>query len=236
MRKQLKTLTMAMVCIAMTVCVSCKKNNENPGGGGTGGGTGGTTHEYVDLGLPSGLLWATCNVGATNAEDCGDYFAWGETSQKSSYDLSNYKWCKGSDTTMTKYCTQSDFGYNGFVDNKTVLELEDDAARVNWGDNWRMPTETEMDELSKNCTWTWMTLNGKYGYLVTGKNGNSIFLPAAGYREGTSLEHADSRGYYWTSSLTSRSDGAFYLFIDSANVDPDSESMRNKGFSVRPVR
>ena len=102
-------------------------------------------HEYVDLGLPSRIKWATCNVGATTPEEYGDYFAWGETEPKDNYDWSTYKWCNESNATMTKYCTDSSYGT---VDNKTVLELEDDAAYVNWGGNWRMPTKAELDELT----------------------------------------------------------------------------------------
>ena len=115
-----------MVCMAMALCVSCKKDNAEPsggntGGGNTGGGGGGTgSHEYVDLGLPSGLLWATCNVGADSPDDYGDYFAWGETETKSDYDWDTYKWCNGSENTLTKYCTKSSYGT---VDNKTVLEM-----------------------------------------------------------------------------------------------------------------
>ena len=108
-------------------------------------------HEWVDLGLPSGTLWATCNVGADNPEDYGDYFAWGETEPKVIYNWSTYKWCNGSVNTMTKYCTDS--GY-GTVDNKTELDPADDAATVNWGTSWRMPTLEQLDELLTKCTWT----------------------------------------------------------------------------------
>ena len=166
-------------------------------------------HAYVDLGLPSGLKWATCNVGATTPEEYGDYFAWGETKPKTTYDWSTYKYCNGSYDTMTKYCTSSSYGT---VDNKTTLELTDDAARVNWGGKWRMPTKAEQDELrsTSNCTWTWTTQNGVKGYKVTSKkNGNSIFLPAAGCRSDDYLDFAGGDGYYWSSSLdTSDSSGA----------------------------
>jgi hypothetical protein len=133
-------------------------------------------HEYVDLGLS--VKWATCNVGATKPEEYGDYFAWGETTPKDAYDWSTYKWCNGGPSTQTKYCTNSSYGT---VDNKTTLDLSDDAACANWGGSWRMPTRAEQDELRNNCTWTWTTQNGVNGYKVTGTNGNSIFLPAAGY-------------------------------------------------------
>ena len=192
-------------------------------------------HEYVDLGLPSGIKWATCNVGATTPEEYGDYFAWGETEPKTSYSWSNYKYCNGSDTTMTKYCTSSDYGT---IDNKTVLELEDDAARVNWGGNWRMPTFAEQKELvnTNNCTWEWTTQNGVNGYKVTSVvNGNSIFLPAAGYRSNSSLDSEGRYGYYWSSSLdTSSSDYAYYVAFRSGAVGR-GHNYRYQGQSVRAV-
>ena len=157
-----------------------------------------TSYTMVDLGLPSGTLWADRNVGADSPEAYGDYFAWGETEPKENYDWSTYKWCQGSETTMTKYCTDS---YYGTVDNKIVLDLEDDAAYVNMGKDWRMPTYDELSELRSKCTWTWTTQKGVHGYKVTGPNGNSIFLPAAGYRYDSSLDDADFDGYYWWSSL-----------------------------------
>ena len=202
--------------------------DDTPGGPGYDNG-----HEYVDLGLPSGLLWATCNVGASSPEEYGDYFAWGETEPKNYYDWSTYKWCNGTDTSMTKYCTGS---YFGSVDNKTVLELADDAARANWGGSWRMPTREEQDELRNNCTWTWTTQNGVNGRKVTGPNGNSIFLPAAGVRYNSSLYSAGSYGYYWSSSLyASYSNSAYGLYFSSGYVVWDS-GYRYDGQSVRPVR
>ena len=152
----------------------------------------------VDLGLPSGTLWADRNVGAATPEAYGDYFAWGEVEPKDYYYWDSYKWCNGSSSTLTKYCTNSSYGT---IDNKTILDLEDDAAYVNMGAEWRMPTLTEQRELLDNCTWTWTTQNGVYGRKVTGKNGNSIFLPAAGYRNNSSLSSAGSYGYCWSSSL-----------------------------------
>ena len=200
------------------------------GGGGGGGGTGG--HEYVDLGLPSGLLWATCNVGADSPEDYGDYFAWGETETKSYYYWSTYKWCNGNHDNLTKYCTDSDYGT---VDNKTVLDPEDDAAHVNWGGAWRMPTREEMIELWDNCMWTWTTQDGKNGYRVTGPNGSSIFLPAAGYYFDSSLNYAGSGGYYWSSSLNTDLPGsACSLYFGSVFVDVNYGN-RGCGRSVRPV-
>ena len=155
-------------------------------------------YEWIDLGLPSGLKWATCNVGADSPEEYGDYFAWGETTPKTTYSWSTYKWCNGSNTTMTKYCTNNNYGT---VDNKTVLDKEDDAASVNMGGSWRMPTKEEQKELTDECSWTWTTLNGVSGCNVEGPNGNSIFLPAAGCRIDSDLYYAGSDGNYWSSSL-----------------------------------
>ena len=132
--------------------------------------------DYVDLRLPSGTLWATCNVGASSPTECGNYYAWGETEEKSDYDWYNYKWCYGNCYSLTKYCTYS---YYGYVDNKTVLDPKDDVAHVKWGGSWRMPTFEEQKELLHECSWEWTELNGVNGYRVTGPNGNSIFLPAA---------------------------------------------------------
>ena len=193
-------------------------------------------HEYVDLGLPSGTLWATCNVGASKPEESGDYFAWGETEPKSNYSWSTYKYCKGTNDTMTKYCTSSDYGT---VDNKTELEPSDDAATANWGADWQMPSFEQCRELynSSYTTTTWTTMNGVTGRKITSKsNGNSIFLPAAGYRSGTSLGNAGSYGRYWSRSLdTSYSNGACSLYFNSSYIYTSSGD-RYYGRSVRPVR
>ena len=187
----------------------------------------------IDLGLPSGLKWATMNVGASKPEEYGDYFAWGETEPKSNYSWSTYKWCNGSYNSLTKYNTSSSYGT---VDNKTVLDPEDDAAHVNWGGSWRMPTDEEWTELIDNCTWTWTTENGVNGRLVTSNtNGNSIFLPAAGYRNGTYLFLAGSDGYYWSSSLNPGGPyGAYNVYFGSGDVGRYGGS-RYYGQSVRPV-
>lgn len=208
-------------------------------------------HEYVDLGLPSGLKWATCNVGANKPEEYGDYFAWGETepyyteghsqddpcsnwktNKTTGYNWASYNWCNGSDDTQTKYCTSSSYGT---VDNKTVLDPEDDAAHVNWGGNWRMPTKEEQDELRTNCIWTWGAQNGVSGYTVVGPNGNSLFLPAAGCRYDSDLLSAGPYGDYWSSSLSSSgSHRADCLYFGSGYVDWFGY-LRNFGHSVRPV-
>lgn len=189
-------------------------------------------HEYVDLGLPSGTMWATMNVGATKPEDDGDYFAWGETTSKTIYDWSTYKWCKGSYDTQTKYCTKSSYG---IVDNKVTLELSDDAANVNWGGNWRMPTNEEQRELWTECTWVWITLNGVKGFqVISNINGNSIFLPVTGYYIGSEF-YEDLYSFYWTSSLnTSYLSGAIYLNF-GFNAIGCYYGDRGIGLNVRPV-
>ena len=194
-------------------------------------------HEWVDLGLPSGTLWATCNVGADSPEDYGDYFAWGETAPKEVYNWSTYKWCYGSYKRLTKYCTDSSYGYNGFVDDKTELDPEDDAAYVNWGTSWRMPTEEQQLELAQECTWTWTTQNGVNGRLVTGPNGNTLFLPAAGCRHDDSLVNAGSCGYYYARRLIFDDQTAPYgVYFDSVHISPGIASLRMNGLPVRAVR
>jgi len=356
MRKLLKTLTMEMVCIAMTVCVSCKKDNAEPGG--TGGGStqtvatvttndvtevtattavcggevtsengcavtqrgvcwgtnhnptlsdyytedgegigkftstiteltadtkyyvrayaknaagtsfgpendfttlsGSGTHEYVDLGLPSGLLWATCNVGATNPEDYGDYFAWGEIepyyADGHSQDSTCSNWrnmttgAGNTDITGYDWHTYNQGGSDDFVEwatppynSNNVLKPERDAAHVNWGGDWRMPTKEEWKELRDNTTSKWTTQNGVYGRLFTstvaGYTEASLFLPADGCRYRTLLNYVDFLGQYWTSSRdASNPDYAHYMYFLSDGVSPQNISYRCQGFTVRPVR
>ena len=187
-------------------------------------------HEAVDLGLS--VMWASCNVGASSPEGYGDYYAWGETSAKSSYSWSNYAWCNGSSSTLTKYNCNNSYGT---VDNKTVLEQNDDAAHVKWGDSWRMPTDAEWTELREKCTWTWTTKNGVSGRLVKGPNGNSIFLPAAGYRSGTYLDDSSYVGRYWSSSLcTDSPNNTWCVYFYPDNVTRNYYN-RSYGRSVRPV-
>ena len=172
-------------------------------------------HAWVDLGLPSGTKWATCNIGATSPEEYGDYFAWGETSTKSSYTSEN-------SLTYGKYM------------NDISGNAQYDAAVANWGGGWRMPTRSEMQELIDKCTWTWTAQNGVNGYKVTSTvNSNYIFLPAAGYRYGTSLNNAGSNGYYWSSTPDSNI-YAYYLYFSSSSHSVDYDN-RNYGRTVRPV-
>ena len=184
-------------------------------------------HDCVDLGLPSGTKWATCNVGATTPEGYGDYFAWGETTTKETYNMDTYRYYDGSNYTK----------YTG-SDNLTTLEASDDAATVNWGAGWRMPTREEFEELITNCTVTWTTQNSVKGRLFTSNiNGKSIFLPAAGERDGSRLHHDEgSYGYYRSGSLSpsSRSDCAWLIYFYSDYCDM-ADFRRDFGWSVRPV-
>ena len=191
-------------------------------------------NKSVDLGLPSGLKWATMNVGATKPEEYGDYFAWGETEPKDNYSWSTYKFelGAGNNGPFSKYVTNSKYGT---VDNKTVLDPEDDVAHEKWGGSWRMPTAEECDELINNCTWTWTTENGVRGSKLTGPNGNSIFLPAAGYRYVKNFINAGFLDYYWSSSLdTDLPYRAWFVYFSSGKVSRDYSS-RCQGLSVRPV-
>ena len=197
---------------------------------------GNNNHDYVDLGLPSGLLWATCNVGADTPEDYGDYFAWGDTQPKELYNWSTYQYCNGSSSTFTKYCNKSNYGYNGFTDDLTTLESVDDAATANWGEGWRIPTEEEWAELLQYTTNTWTTQNGVSGILFSASNGNSIFLPAAGYRIESQCNFVGFYGKYWSSSLNLNY--PYYARgINSSSSDcSTNNTSRSYGQSVRAVR
>ena len=190
--------------------------------------------EWVDLGLPSGLKWATMNVGATAPEGYGDHFAWGETEPKDNYSWNTYAFTTDGGRTFTKYNTDSQYGT---VDDKTVLEASDDAAAKNWGGAWRMPTDAEWTELRGQCVWTWTTLKGVNGYEGKSRaNGNAIFLPAAGYRyDSGGISSAGNNGYYWSSSLgTDKPVYALYADFKSGYMGY-GKNYRHIGYSVRPV-
>ena len=190
-------------------------------------------HAYIDLGLS--VMWATCNIGATAPEGYGDYFAWGETTPKNKYDWTTYKWCEGTATTITKYCANAEVGS---VDNITILEREDDAATVNWGGRWRTPTSQELSELINQCIWIRTTENGIKGFRVTSKtNGNSIFLPAAGYKSNKTIVSLGSLGYYQSSTLITNYPGAYHYGINyktSSYVNGQYQNHCN-GYPIRPV-
>ena len=188
--------------------------------------------DWVDLGLPSGLLWATRNVGATSPEDYGDYFAWGETTPKEVYNWSTYRYCNGNYNELTKYCNMSGFGHNGFTDNLTILQPGDDAATANYGG--RTPTAAEWVELMDNTTSQWTTQNGVNGWCFTAANGNSLFLPAAGNRLDSSLSDAGSDGVYWSSSLYDYPHHAMYFSFRFGSLG-NYWYYRDVGLSVRAV-
>ena len=212
-----------------------------------GGGTTPSPVEYVDLGLPSGLKWAKCNLGASKPSDYGDYYSWGETAPKADYDWPTYKWMqagKSNSNYITKYTVADGQTWGiwydssgAFIgDNKTVLAAADDAATANLGSPWRMPTADEIKELIDNCTWIWTTQDGVNGYQVDGPNGNAIFLPASGEREDSGLIDAGTKARYWSSSLrTVLNSYAHHIYFDSGNYERQGV-LRCYGYSVRPVR
>lgn len=194
-------------------------------------------HEWVDLGLPSGTLWATCNVGADSPTAYGDYFAWGETEPQpnNTYDWTTYKYANGDSKALTKYCNRSLFGYEGFTDNIVKILPEDDAATVNWGEGWRLPTTAEAFELREHCSYAWTSQDGVNGRLIIGPNGNSIFLPAAGSINNGNYNQTGNACYCWTNTLylDYPSDSwSLYFFPDSFGKNFFG---RDNGFSVRPV-
>ena len=205
---------------------ACGKDDDN-----------GSNGEWVDLGLPSGLLWYSVNLGATTPEGYGDYYAWGETTTKSTYSWATYTYCTGDYNALTKYCTNSWYGDNGFKDNKAVLEAMDDAATQVMDDGARIPTYEEWEELLNNTTAMWTTQKGVYGIELTSTaNDQSLFLPAAGYHRDDELDFSGEVGYYWSSSLDKQSPGSalgLELFDDVARM---GGGWRSNGLSVRAVR
>ncbi len=192
-------------------------------------------HDYVDLGLPNGTKWANMNIGAENTVDYGDHFAWGETTPKENYNWETYQYCNGSGTTLTKYCSNAEYGDNGFTDSLITLEAADDAANASWGAEWRMPTHEEIQELIDNCTCTWTKQNGVNGRLFTGRNGNSIFLPAAGTQGSNGVRDVGSYGTYWASSLYTAIPSDAWRFIFYSGNQLFDNDYRYEGLSVRAV-
>jgi hypothetical protein len=223
------TRSFTLLALLMVFAVSCNNQKTTING-----------HDYVDLGLPSGTLWATCNVGAEVPEDYGDYFAWGETKTKDFYDWETYKYANGSYNMITKYCNNSLFGNNGFTDTLTILQTDDDAAAANWGNGWLTPSYEQWYELLQNTTNKWTVLNGIGGRLFTAKNGQTLFLPAAGNRWRKELT-AGSCGFYSSRSrLRTNPLEAWGLVILSEELDYDEFcyvdcDYRRNGSSVRPV-
>ncbi|MCR5159352.1 MAG: hypothetical protein K6D37_09555 [Prevotella sp.] len=196
-------------------------------------------HKYVDLGLPSGALWATCNVGASSPEEAGGYYAWGEIEEKDSYSWATYKWCDGTqpkvtNPSLTKYC---DRGGYGALDGKISLELEDDVAHVKWGGSWHIPTEAEILELINNCEHEWTTVNDVSGMIFRGANGNSIFIPAAGSKKNETLSTGE--GEYWSTTLGNHSTTIPYFDFYRNNIEVYEGGLYNtqryRGYTIRPV-
>ena len=202
----------------------------------------GETPEYVDLCLPSGTLWATCNIGANSPYEYGDYFAWGETEPKSTFTVGTYKYCNGGFYLLTKYCNDPSYGDNGFTDYLSILLPEDDAATMNKGEDWCMPTKEQWQELFDNTDQAWTTQNGVFGLLLT-TNCNSLFLPAAGHYNGNNtgnvgydIEGVGSEGFYWSSTLDTNYPITSYHYSFISNGGGMATDFRYSGQTIRPVR
>jgi len=235
--KKLFFLTVSLLVSVAMLMTACKKDNPKPDNADNqetpGGGT--TSVNWVDLGLPSGLLWADCNVGAQKPEDYGNFYAWGETSAKGEYNWDTYAYGSGS-FELTKYCGMPLYGLNDFTDSLTTLEASDDVAMVKLGDGARIPTKAEWQELKAKTTNTWTTRNGVYGCLLTASNGNSIFLPAAGRRENMNHWYMGSAGYYWSSSVMTEGPSDAWIFQIFSSGNEFWSLQRCYGLSVRAVR
>lgn len=239
MKRTVKMIALVAIAVGLAFA-SCQKEKINSiiENVNNGFNNGGITMEWVDLGLPSGLLWAKCNLGAGSPEQSGCYYAWGETTAKSTYTWSTYKYCNDDYDQLTKYCNNSRYGDNGFTDGLTSLQAMDDAAaQALLGYGARTPTKAEWEELINNTTAVWTTMNGVKGRKFTASNGKSLFLPAAGGRWGGGLDNASTLGYYWSSTLDADYPSGAWDFRFGA----DSQGMGNyyrryAGFSVRAVR
>ena len=254
--KHIKKITMVLLTAMVIIATGCTKpddpNSGNGGnncgndneGGNNGGGHYNGNYEYVDFGLPSGTLWATFNVGADRPESYGDFFAWAETSPKTTYDWNSYKYTYGGDQhSLTKYCYKFSYGYNQYFDTLYILEPCDDAATVNWGNGWCTPTLDQWLELYSNTIVSVDTLNGVEGRRFSGNNGKSLFLPRAGYCKGEALRDVLSKFQYWTCKLyhdysfggDPRDAYVFALYGNEWSPLKDVQS-RYWGLPVRPVR
>ena len=247
MNKALKA--MADIMLMMVFAVGCTKPDEPNNGGNYNGqhdtivnqndsvvDHGGTLngYDFIDLELPSGTFWAKCNVGANTPEGYGDYYAWGETQPKTTYNWNNYIWSNGNGKQLTKYCSRAEYGYYGFTDDLINLLPSDDAATAKWGYGWRTPTKEEWDELCQNTSNNWIIQNGVEGWLFTADNGNSIFLPSAGYRLDDGLFDAGGYGGYWSSSLNTDYPRDASVFSFGSGLYTNILDRRN-GRSIRAV-
>ena len=242
MKHTFRTIVVAAMAVVVVTLAGCGKEDGNndsenvANNGGSNGGGGNTTVEWVDLGLPSGLLWASCNVGATAPEEYGDYIAWGETMPKDTYNWNTYRYCtlddEGRVSILTKYNT---INYYGTIDNLTTLQPVDDAATIRIGDGARTPTKEEWQELIDNTSIGTTTINGVSGRIFTASNGNSIFMPSAGSCLGSSPYAAGNLGSYWTASISTETPASAWLY----EFRPSGRSMEHRdrvnGNSVRAV-
>ena len=224
----MKKIYLIVLTLAVVLCVGvCSCEKENAGDG---------SMEWVDLGLPSGLLWAKWNLGATKPEEYGNYYAWGETTPKKTYTWDTYLHCiDGNSGEFTKYCYLPSYGYNEYTDSLTVLQPIDDAATVVLGDGARIPTNEEWNELDSVCSKQWTSKHGVKGYKYKGPNGNTLFLPAGGYRWEDTLCDDGSRGLYWSSSLWMDYPERAWGYRFNWLVAYRHYAYRCEGFSVRAV-
>ena len=243
MKNVFRIVATLLLSVVIVFAVGCTKsddsnNGSNNNGGNNGGEVNGINfngHAYVDLGLPSGTLWATCNIGATTPDGYGYYYAWGETQIKDVYNWTTYKYCNGSFDQLTKYCDKANFGYNDYTDNLTILESNDDAASFHWGGDWHIPNRAQWQELFENTNSVFTNQNGVDGLLFTASNNCYLFLPAAGVRYESELSNHNKYGHYWSNSIdTSSPDNACYFFF-SSNYSSMNVGLRDFGFSIRPV-
>ena len=230
MKKLTKVLAAMMIMCATMFVVGCERENDQP-----------ILEDWVDLGLPSGLLWATHNVGAAVPTGFGFHFAWGETRTKSDFGYGNYRYGTYDRYhfiyNLTKYCSNPSYSVTGFTDTLTILQPEDDAATVNWGDGARTPTKAEWQELLDNTTVTNAVINSVFGLQFTGSNGVSIFLPAAEFGHESYMSHIENCGAYWSSSLnTDAPSSAWILSFNVVGQFAISTDSRGNGLSVRAVR
>ena len=191
-------------------------------------------HEFVDLGLPSGTLWATCNVGAKKPEDCGDYFSWGETETKPIYDRDEYVFFESNVYKVdgsyrfldhfTKYCEK---------DGQLILQSVDDAANVNWGGKWQMPSVADFIELIGNCRYSWEIRNNVEGSLYSASNGSSIFFPAGGYK--FLGKFAEDKCFYWSRTMKTEDVFSAKILFNSKDSSEVSDMERKLGLPVRPI-
>ena len=247
-----KYFSMAMLAMLATSFVACDKSDDDNNND--------ENINVVDLGLTSGNLWATCNVGATNPWDYGNYYAWGETETKSDYNWETYKYCNGSGSMLNKYCSDANFGYDNFSDDLTTLESSDDVATVVFGRGYSMPTTADWDELCNQCYWVWTNNYNEQnvsGYIVyrTKSNGDKgvkvyvdgtasasyslsdghIFLPSAGIRYDSYLDDVNNYGFYWSSSYDSGNNAPNFRF-DSGDMNSTNSLVRSDGLSIRPLK